>query len=61
MGAPNSANDAIAHDLVHSALVPMDGFHHPFEHRVEKLARLLGVTVSQQLRRALEIGEEHRD
>jgi hypothetical protein len=36
----------------------MDGFHHAFKHRIEQLARLLGVAVGQQLHRALEVGEE---
>ena len=39
----------------------MDGLHHVFEDRVEELARLLGVTVGEQLHRALEVGEEHGD
>jgi hypothetical protein len=40
-------HDAIAHDLVDGALVAMDGLHHPLEHGVEKLARLLRVTVGE--------------
>src|SRR4030095_4743305 len=43
--------------LVDSALVTMDALHHPFEHRVEDLSRLLGITVGEQLHRALEVGE----
>ena len=39
----------------------MDGLHHPLEHGIEELARLLGVPVGEQLHRALEVGEEHRD
>ena len=39
----------------------MDRLHHPLEHRVEELARLLGIAVGEQLHRALEVGEEHRD
>ena len=39
----------------------MDRLHHELEHRVEDLAGLLGVAISQELHRALEIGEEHRD
>ena len=54
-------HDAVAHHLVDGALVAMDGLHHPFEHRVEELARLLGIAVGEQLHRALEVGEEHRD
>ena len=54
-------HDPVAHDLVHRALVAVDGLHHPLEHRVEELPRLLGVTVGQQLHRALQVGEEDRD
>jgi hypothetical protein len=53
-------HDPVAHDLVHGALVAVHGFHHPFQHWVEQLARLLGITVGEQLHRALEVGEEHR-
>ena len=54
-------HDPVAHDLVHGALVAVHRLHHVLEHRVEELARLLGVAVGQQLHRALEVGEEHRD
>ena len=54
-------HDPVAHDLVDGALVAVDGLHHPLEDRVEELARLLGVTVGEQLHRALEVGEEDRD
>jgi len=32
-----------------------------FENRVENLARLLRVTIGQQLHRTLQVGEQHRD
>jgi len=54
-------HNAVAHHLVHGALVPVDGLHHAFEHRVEDLPRLFGVAIGEQLHRALEVGEEHRD
>ena len=54
-------HDAVAHHLVDRALVAVDGVHHALEHRVEELARLLGVAVGEQLHRALEVGEEDRD
>ena len=54
-------HDPVAHDLVDGALVAVDGLHHALEHGIEELARLLGVAVGQQLHRALEVGEEHRD
>ena len=54
-------HDPVAHDLIHRAFVAVDGFHHVFEDGVEDLARLLGIAVSEQLHRALEVGEQHRD
>jgi hypothetical protein len=47
--------------LVHSVLVAVHGIHHEREDRIEDLARLLGIAVSEQLHRALEVGEEHGD
>jgi hypothetical protein len=47
-------HDPIAHDLVDSALVAMDGLHHQLEHRVEDFARLLRIAVGEQLHRALQ-------
>ena len=46
-------HDPVAHHLVHGAFVAVHRFHHVFENRVEELARLLGVTVGQQLHRPL--------
>ena len=54
-------HDPVAHHLVDGALVAVDRLHHPLEHGVEELARLLRVAVGQQLHRALEVGEEHGD
>jgi hypothetical protein len=54
-------HDPIAHYLVDGAFVPVDGLHHALEHRVEELARLLGIAVGEQFHRALEVGEEDRD
>src|SRR5262245_50152047 len=54
-------HDAVAHHLVHRALVVMHGLHHSLEHGVEQLARILGITVGQQLHGALEVGEEDGD
>ena len=34
-------HDAVTHDLVHGALVPVDRLHHAFEHGVQEFARLL--------------------
>jgi len=52
-------HDAVAHDLVHRALVAVDGLHHVLEDRIENLARLLRIAVGEQLHRALEVGEQH--
>jgi hypothetical protein len=41
--------------------VEVDRFHHQLEYGVEDLARLLGIAVGEQLHRALEVSEEHRD
>ena len=51
-------HDPVAHDLVHGALVPVDGLQHALEDRVEQVPRVLGITVGQELHRALEVGEE---
>jgi hypothetical protein len=46
-------------NLIHRALVAVNGLYHQFEHRVEQLTRLLGVAIGQQLHQALQVGEEH--
>ena len=58
---PEQCHDPVAHHLVHGALVVMDRLHHPLERRVEELAGLLGISIRQQLHRALEVGEEDGD
>ena len=55
-------HDPVAHNPVHGALVAVDRLDHAFEHRVEEeLLRILGVAVSKQLHRTLDIGEQHGD
>src|SRR5262245_17677087 len=54
-------HDPVAHYLIDRALVAMDGFHHVFEHWVEKPARLLGIAISQQFHRPLHVGEQYSD
>src|SRR5262245_12400137 len=39
----------------------MDGVHHQREDWIDELARVLGIAIGEQLQRALEVGEEHRD
>jgi hypothetical protein len=51
-------HDAVAHDLVHRALVAMDGLHHVLEHWVEDLARVFGIAVGEEFHRSLQIGEQ---
>ena len=60
-GGAEQRHDAIAHDLVDGTLVAMHRGHHAFEHRVEELAGLLGVTVGQQGHGAFEVGKQHGD
>jgi len=50
-----------AHHLIDRPLVAVDGFHHQLEHRIDDLSRLLGISVREQLHRALQVREEHRD
>src|SRR5262245_22912579 len=54
-------HDAVAHHLVNGALEAMHSLRHVCEHRVENLPRLLGIPICQQLHRALEVSEKHRD
>ena len=55
------SHDAVAHHLVHRALVAVHGLHHLFQHGVEETLGVLGVAVRQELGGALEVGEQHRD
>ena len=54
-------HDAVAHDLIDGSLIAMHRFHHVFEQGIKKFARFLGITVREQLHRALHISEQHRD
>jgi hypothetical protein len=54
-------HDAVAHDLIDRALVVVHGFHHAFEDGIEDLARLFRIAIGEQLHRALQIREQHRD
>ena len=60
-GGAEQRHDAIAHDLVDGALVAVHRGHHAVEHRVQELARLLGVAVGQQGHGAFEVGKQHGD
>src|SRR5262249_34950882 len=54
-------HDPVAHHLVHRALIAVNGLHHPFQDGIENLARILRIAISEQLHRALEVGEKHRN
>ena len=60
-GCPKQGHDAVTHDIVHCPLIAVDGGHHAFEHGVENRARLLRVSVGQQLHGPLDVGKQHRD
>jgi hypothetical protein len=60
-GSAEERHDAVAHHLVHRALIVMDGLHHAIQHRIEDSSRLLRVTVGEQLHRPLHVGEQDRD
>jgi hypothetical protein len=60
-GGAKEGHNAIAHDLIHRALIAVHSSHHPFQDGVEKLAGLLRITVSEQLQRALEVRKQDGD
>src|SRR5215510_13394624 len=60
-GGAEQRHDAVAHDLVDRPLVAVHRCHHAFQHGIEELPGLLGITVSQQFHRALQVRKQHRD
>src|SRR5215831_6041103 len=58
---PEQRHDPVAHDLIHRPLVVVNRLHHALQHRIEELARFLGVAIGEELHRASEVGEEHGD
>ena len=58
-GGAEERHDPVAHDLVHRALVAVDGLHHELEDGIEEGAGLLGVALGDQLHRSLDVREEH--
>src|SRR5262249_16296173 len=60
-GRAEEGHDAVSHHLIDRPFIVMDGFHHSLEDGIQQLPRLLGIPVGEQLHRALEVGEEHRD
>ena len=59
--SPEERHDPVAHHLVHGALVPMNGFHHELQHRIEDGPGLLGIAIGKELHRTLHVGEEDGD
>jgi hypothetical protein len=60
-GRAEECHDPIAHDLVDSALVAMDGLHHQLEHWIKNLTGFLGIAAGEQLHRGRQISEQDRD
>ena len=58
---PKQRHNAVAQHLVHRALVAVHGLHHGVQGRVQDGPGLFRVEVADQLRRALEVGKQHRD
>src|SRR5215467_3800083 len=54
-------HDPVTHHLVHRPLVVVNRLHHALEHRIEKLAGLLGIAIGEELHRPSEVGEEDGD
>ena len=58
---PEQRHDAVAHDLVHRALVAVHGLHHAFEDGVEDSPGFFRVAVGQELHGPLQVSKEDRD
>ena len=58
---PEQRHDAVTEHLVHRPLVAVYRLHHGVQGRVQDGPGLFRVEVADQLRRALEVGKEHRD
>jgi hypothetical protein len=53
-------HEAVAHGVTDGPLVVVDGIHHELEDWIEDGLRLLGIAVSDELGRALQVRKEHR-
>ena len=60
-GRAEQCEDAVAGRLRNVAAVAMHRRHHKLQHRVDDRARLLGIEIAHQLRRALDVGEQRGD
>ena len=60
-GRAEQSEDAVAGRLRNVAAVAMHRRHHQLQHRVDDRARLLGIEIAHQLRRALDVGEQRGD
>jgi hypothetical protein len=56
-GRAEERHDAVAHHLVDRTLVVVHGLDHALQHRVEQAPRVFGITIGQELHRALEVRE----
>src|SRR5215468_5256272 len=54
-------HDPVTHHLIHRPLIVVNRLHHALEHRIEKLAGLLGIAIGEELHRPSEVGEKHGD
>ena len=53
--------DPVACDIDDSPLVALDGFHHSLQDRIQQFMCFLGIAIGNQLHRAFQVGEQHRD
>jgi hypothetical protein len=60
-GRSKEGHNAIAQHLIHGAFVAVHGLHHQMQGRVEEAPGRFWVKTGNQLRRACEIGKQHRD
>ena len=56
---PEHRHDGVADELLHEALVPLDGLRHLAKQIALECAHVLGVGLLTERREAGEIGEEH--
>jgi len=58
---PKQGHNAIAQDLIHRPLKAVHGVHHVLQRGIEEALRGFGVEVTDQLRRAFEVGKQDGD
>jgi hypothetical protein len=60
-GRAEQRENSVARRLRNVAAVAMHRLHHKLQNRVDDRARLLGIEIAHQLRRALDVGEQSGD